>query len=89
MKAGQLTGPRRYEIIETDEPEIKTGQVMVKVEKISICGSDIRPFSRVYPEEAYPMSIGRPTHEVVGIIEDSMVQGFNPGDRVIVFPYDL
>ncbi len=88
MKAGQLTGPRRYEIIETDEPEIKNGQVMVKVEKISICGSDIRPFSRVYPEEAYPMPIGRPTHEVVGIIEDSMAQGFNPGERVIVFPYE-
>ena len=88
MKAGQLTGPRRYEIIETDEPKIQNGQVMVKVEKLSICGSDIRPFSRVYPEEVYPMPIGRPTHEVAGVIEDSMVQGFNPGERVIVFPYD-
>ena len=29
MKAGQLTGPRRYEIIETDEPKIQNGQVMV------------------------------------------------------------
>ena len=50
MKAGQLTAPRRMELVDIPEPNIQEGEVLVRVEKISICGSDIRPFAAVLEE---------------------------------------
>lgn len=87
MKAGQLTGPRRMELVDVPGPNIVEGQVLVRVEKISICGSDIRPFAAVLEEEEYPLHPGRPTHECVGVIEESLCEEFDAGQRVIAFPY--
>ncbi|MBM3925386.1 MAG: zinc-binding dehydrogenase [SAR202 cluster bacterium] len=88
MKAGRIAGPRRMEIVDVPEPTLRIGEVLVKVEKVSICGSDIRPFSTVLPEEKYPMSPGRPIHECAGVVQEAWADGFNPGQRVIVFPYE-
>ena len=44
MKAAQLTAPRKMEIVEVDAPNIQDGEVLVRVDKLSICGSDLRPF---------------------------------------------
>ena len=87
MKAGQLTGPRRLELVEIPEPTLQEGKALVRIEKISVCGSDLRPFAAVLPEEEYPLSPGRPTHECVGIVEESLCDEYNSGQRVIVFPY--
>ena len=87
MKAGQLTGPRRMELVDIPEPTLQEGEVLVRVEKVSICGSDIRPFAAVLEEERYPLHPGRPTHECVGVVEESLCEEFNPGQRVIAFPY--
>ncbi len=88
MKAAQLTAPRSMEIVEVPAPEIKDGEVLVRVEKISICGSDLRSFSVTLPEEQYPVPPGRPTHECAGVVEESRSEAFNPGQRVIAFPFE-
>ena len=87
MKAGQLTGPRRMELVDVAQPTPKEGEALVRLEKISICGSDIRPFAAVMDEESYPLHPGRPTHECVGVVEESLCEEFNVGQRVIAFPY--
>jgi len=43
VRAVQITGLRRAEIIEVDLPHIKPGEVQVKLQKTCLCGSDI-PF---------------------------------------------
>ena len=40
MKAAQLMGYHRFEIVEVDIPQIRDNQVLVKVDKVGICGSD-------------------------------------------------
>lgn len=87
MKAGQLTGPRRMEMVEVDEPSPKEGEALVRLDKISICGSDIRPFAAVMDEARYPLHPGRPIHECAGMVEESYCDEFNVGQRVIVFPF--
>ena len=87
MKAGQLTGPRRMDLVDVEEPSPREGEALVRLEKISICGSDIRPFAAVLDEARYPMHPGRPTHECAGVVEESYCDEYNVGQRVIVFPY--
>lgn len=43
VKAVQITGPRRAEIIEVEMPPLAPGDVRVKLQKTCLCGSDI-PF---------------------------------------------
>ena len=87
MRAGQLTGPRRMQLVDIPEPDVQQGEVLVRIQKVSICGSDLRSFAAVLPEEQYPLPPGRPTHECVGVVEESLCEEFDPGQRVIVFPY--
>lgn len=44
VRAVQITGPRRAEIIEVEIPTLKPGDVRVKLQKTCLCGSDIPYF---------------------------------------------
>ncbi|MPZ50102.1 MAG: galactitol-1-phosphate 5-dehydrogenase, partial [Dehalococcoidia bacterium] len=50
MKAAQLVGPRQFEFLETPAPLLVPGEVIVRMEHLSICGSDLRVYDRVLPE---------------------------------------
>ena len=41
---------------------------MVRMEHLSVCGSDLRSYDRVLSEADYPLPIGRPCHECLGIV---------------------
>src|SRR5438132_1419936 len=49
----------------------------------AIGGSDLKYYERNLPREAYPLPVGRPCHEVVGVVEESRDERFKPGQRVI------
>jgi threonine dehydrogenase-like Zn-dependent dehydrogenase len=83
MQAVRLVGPQRFEFTDVDVPAPKQGEVLVKIEALSVCGSDLRSYDRVLPEEQYPLPIGRPCHEVVGVIEESLADNIKRGQRVI------
>lgn len=89
MKAGQLTGPRRLELVETKDPVPQDGEVLVQLHKVSICGSDLRLFDKVLPEESYPLDVGRPNHECIGVVVDSRSEDFKEGQQVIVLPTNV
>lgn len=72
------------ELIEVPVPQPGINDVLIKIKKTSICGTDVH----IYNWDAWaqqtikpPMVIG---HEFVGVIADvgSNVQGFKPGDLV-------
>ena len=87
MKAAQLGGPKRFEFIDIETPTPKDGECLIKLEKVSICGSDIRHgYGPIYPEEEYPLAIGRPCHECAGVVVESRTDEFREGQRVIVLP---
>ena len=86
MRAARLAGPKHFEILETETPTASDGQCLVKLERVSVCGSDIRHGFALNPEEMYPMPIGSPCHELAGTIVESRTDAYHEGQRVIVIP---
>jgi L-iditol 2-dehydrogenase len=87
MKAAQLVGPKLFEFIDTEMPTIKDGECLVKLERVSICGSDIRHgYGPKYTQDHYPLTVGRPCHECAGTVVQSRTDAFHEGQRVIVLP---
>ncbi len=86
MRAARLAGPKRFEFVQAELPHLQHGHVLIKVQRVSICGSDLRVYDRVLPEEQYPIPEGRPCHECAGVVVESRDDAFRPGQRVIVLP---
>ena len=87
MFAARIASPEKYEIEDIDVPVINDGQCLIKLERWSVCGSDIRhAYGPVHPEEEYPMRHGGACHECAGTIVESKSDKFKVGQRVIVLP---
>jgi L-iditol 2-dehydrogenase len=87
MKVAQLVGPKLFEFLDMDMPTIKDGECLIKLERVSICGSDIRHgYGPTYSQDHYPLAVGRPCHECAGTVVDSRTDAFHAGQRVIVLP---
>jgi threonine dehydrogenase-like Zn-dependent dehydrogenase len=86
MKAARLAGPKHFEFVDTEIPTPTDGQCLVKIERVSVCGSDIRHGYQVQPEEEYPMALGLPCHELAGVVVETRTDDFREGQRAIVIP---
>jgi len=88
MKAARLVGPKLFEFVDIETPAPSDGQCLIKLERVSVCGSDIRHgYGPIMPEEHYPMNPGSPCHELAGIVVESKTDDFREGQRVITIPY--
>jgi alcohol dehydrogenase len=78
MKAVQLYGPRKLEVVDIDAPEVKQEWALVKVELVGICGTDKAFYAGTYKLFKSPLV---PGHEVVG----KVVEGSKDllGERVV------
>ena len=91
MQAGQITGPRRLELIEIPLPQIENGEMLVQLEVGSICGSDLPYFNF---DTSHPALVGVSAplppmlslHELVGVVAQSKSEKFKEGDRVLGLP---
>ena len=82
MKAAQLVGPKRFEMMDVDTPTPGDGECLVKLERWSVCGSDIRHgYGPIHPEEEYPMPIGTPGHEIAGMVVESRTDEIREGAK--------
>jgi threonine dehydrogenase-like Zn-dependent dehydrogenase len=75
-----VTGPRRCEVAEVDNPRAAPGQVVVDVERVGVCGTDVEFFTgeMAYLRQghaAYPVRLG---HEWCGIVR-AAGDGVGPG----------
>ena len=86
MKAIQVTGPRRLQLTEVPVPEPAEGEVLVKLEALSVCGTDMMAYRHPQPEEDYPLGHGTPCHECAGTIVQSWSAEWPVGRRVIYLP---
>ena len=86
MRAARLAGPKHFEFIETEMPVAGEGECLIKLERVSVCGSDCRHGFNIHPEEEYPMEPGRPCHELAGVIVESRTDEYREGQRVIAIP---
>ncbi|HPT32050.1 MAG TPA: alcohol dehydrogenase catalytic domain-containing protein, partial [Prolixibacteraceae bacterium] len=81
MKALVLTEYGKLEIKEVPLPELLPGEVLIRVEAVGICGSDVHGMDGSTGRRIPPVIMG---HEAAGLITKTgpEVSGWEPGDRV-------
>ncbi|MDR4889527.1 zinc-binding alcohol dehydrogenase family protein [Fredinandcohnia sp. QZ13] len=87
MKTIVCQEPGNMRMIEQESPtSIGEKDIMIRVKRIGICGTDLHAFGGNQPFFQYPRVLG---HELSGIVEKvgGEVQSFNVGDCVSVIPY--
>ncbi|MBI3943311.1 MAG: zinc-binding dehydrogenase [Chloroflexi bacterium] len=85
MKAAQYIAPGQIDIVEVPLPVAAPGQVMLRVDKVTVCGSDLHALHDS-PVESYPFLPGCSGHECVATVETADGQKVRIGDRVLVIP---
>jgi threonine dehydrogenase-like Zn-dependent dehydrogenase len=86
MRALQLVKPRQFQAVEIARPEVSDDQILVRLEKAVLCGSDIPKFTGMWRGLQYPLPPGMPIHECVGVVADNRSPRFQVGDRVVAIP---
>jgi L-iditol 2-dehydrogenase len=80
-----MTAPGQIEITQAAVPAPGPGEVLLRIRRIGVCGSDIHVFHGKHPYTSYPVIQG---HEFSGVIESvgPEVTGLAPGDKVTALP---
>lgn len=80
-----MTEPKKIIFREVDIPTPGPDQVLVKIKKIGICGSDIHVYHGTHPYTSYPVTQG---HEVSGQIVElgEYVKDLSVGQKVTIEP---
>ena len=79
MKALVYTAPKNLDFQDMPDPVPEDGEVLVKVDAVGICGSDMHAYLGHDERRPAPLILG---HEVAGTV----VEGPNEGTRVVVNP---
>lgn len=87
MKATRMVDVGRMVCDEIPVPSISDGQVLIRSEMASICGSDLH-IVMMGAGISHPMPCphGYPGHEGMGVVVDSLAPGIEPGTHVLAFP---
>jgi 2-desacetyl-2-hydroxyethyl bacteriochlorophyllide A dehydrogenase len=78
MKALVYTQPNEMQLLERPMPDLIDGEVVLKIEAVGICGSDMHAWHGHDPRRKPGLVLG---HEFVGRIEQSAAAGFERGTR--------
>ncbi|GGA11081.1 alcohol dehydrogenase [Paenibacillus marchantiophytorum] len=86
MKAIVCEQIEQFKLVEMQEPTVKAGEVIVRIKRIGICGTDLHAYKGNQPFFSYPRVLG---HELSGYVEEigEGVSGLQVGDLVSVVPY--
>jgi len=77
--------PRALRAVERPLPKPTDREVLLRVKRVGVCGTDLHIFTGNQPYLAYPRVMG---HELSGVIETAPPgSSVAPGDEVFVMPY--
>ncbi len=85
MLRATMTSPGKIEFSEVPKPTLGGHDVLLRIRRIGICGSDIHVFHGKHPYTSYPVVQG---HEFCGEVAEvgPNVQSFRPGDLATAPP---
>ncbi len=85
MKAIVWTAVDSLELRDVERPRPATGEVLLRVSHVDICGSDLHIWRGEHPRAKPPLIMG---HELSGTVEEvgPGVEGWAPGDAAVVYP---
>jgi len=85
MKAAVWYGGKDIRIEDVPKPEVKSGEVLIRVRSVGICGSELHAYEGVSRRRKPPLIMG---HEFSGEVAEigRDVEGLDVGNRVVVDP---
>ena len=83
VKAISCREPGHFQALEIPEPEAADGEIMLRVRRIGICGTDFHAFTGQQPYFEYPRILG---HELSAEVVEGSGK-FKAGDTVVPVPY--
>lgn len=86
MKALMIHGAFNASVVEMPQPQTREGEVLIRVHRCGICGSDVHAYTGHHIRRKPPLV---PGHEMSGVIEEVDPKGgplLQPGLRVTVLP---
>ena len=87
MKAFTIKEPGNTSIIECAQPSPERGEILLKVNRVGFCGSDLNTFRGVNPMVSYPRIPGHEVAATIVELGESVDADFGLGDKVLVMPY--
>ncbi|MEV6278777.1 zinc-dependent alcohol dehydrogenase family protein [Nocardia sp. NPDC051832] len=82
MRAVVVETPGQFSVREVPDPVPRAGEVIVRVDAVGICGTDVHIVEGEFPPTPYPIV---PGHEFAGAVAES-AGDWRAGDRVAVDP---
>jgi L-iditol 2-dehydrogenase len=85
MRQAVMTSPGKIEFREIPVPTPKKGEVLIRVQQIEVCGSDVRVWHGKHPYAKYPVVQG---HEFSAFVEalGEGVKNIKVGSKVTAIP---
>ena len=87
MKGIQIEKPGLIKVVDLKKPDPEQGEVLLRINYVGFCGSDLNTYLGKNPMVQYPRI---PGHEISAEIVDAgklVPEGFDPGTAVTVVPY--
>ena len=79
MKALVYTQPNEVQLLERPQPELEAGEVVLKIDAVGICGSDMHAYHGHDPRRKPGLVLG---HEFCGTVVQSAAPAYTVGMRV-------
>jgi 2-desacetyl-2-hydroxyethyl bacteriochlorophyllide A dehydrogenase len=88
MRQAIMTTPGKIEFRDVESPKPGPGQVLIRVQRIGICGSDVHVWHGKHPYTSYPVIQG---HEYSATVEEvgQGVEGIKIGSKVTATPQEV
>lgn len=87
MKAIEITNAGTMCVVEREKPQMGTGDVLLKLNYVGFCGSDLSTYLGKNPLVQYPRIPGHEISAVVEAIGADVPANFSIGQHVTVVPY--
>lgn len=85
MRQAIMSEPGKIEFRDVDEPKVNKGQILLRVKRIGICGSDVHVNHGKHPFTSYPVVQGHEFSAVVETVGEG-VEDIKPGTKATARP---
>ena len=87
MKTFLINKPEAFSFGEAKMPEVNAGEVLLKIERIGLCGGDLTMFRGLNPMVTYPRIPGHEIAATIAEVSAGVPAQLKPGLLVTVVPY--
>lgn len=87
MQAILCAEPKKIELVELPIPKLKTGEALIRLKRIGVCGTDLHAYLGQQNFFSYPRILGHELSAEIVAINSNSKTDLQVADPVIVIPY--